>query len=432
MDGDTLVQPGYIERLADRQLSHALHVFPAVEVTGPMWCGKTWTSLAHGRSVTRLGQPQVQRLASADPNLALAGDEPHVVDEWQDVPEVWDAVRADVDSQPGRRGRFILTGSSTPAKDRVAHSGAGRISRIPMHTMSFLERRLSSGAVSLAELFEGDGAAFDPIPAGSDLASLAGHLCHGGWPAMVREGDAVAAEYVDEYIRTVCDVNLPRSGVRADEAASVLRALARNDGGAAKLSTLVADAFQAKMGASERKALGRDLSALKSLYLLDELPGWDAPVRARSRVRTKPKRYLADPSLTCRLLGVDRERLLGDGQLFGQLFEAQAVHDLRCYAEAAFGHGARLHHYRDADGLEVDAVIELDDGRWGAVEVKLGENKVDDAAKSLRRLEGKVGRNPLARNPHPTFKLVLLGACEMVRYDRSLDVFVAPLVMLGP
>lgn len=430
MEQGALKEHGYVDRLTDSVLSHGLDVFPAVEVAGPMWCGKTWTSLAYGKSVSRLGQPRMRRLAEADPQLALAGDEPHVIDEWQDVPEVWDAVRSEVDAMPGRRGRFILTGSTTSARDLVAHSGAGRIGRIRMRTMSFLERGLSSGTVSLTRLFAGES--FGPIPTEGGLGTLAHEICHGGWPAMIHDDEATAAEYVDEYIQTICDVNLPRRGVRADEARAVLRALARNVGTAAKLSTLAQDAFQTEATQSGKRAMSRDLEALASLYLLDELWGWDAPVRSKSRLRTKPKRYLADPSLVTRLLGVGPERLLEDGQLFGQLLEAQAIHDLTAYAEAAFGHGARVLYYRDADGLEVDAVVELDDGRWGAIEVKLGENKVEAAAGSLARLERKLARNPLARNPKPTFKIVLLGNCDIARYDKAADVHVVPLSLLGP
>ena len=430
MHQGSLKESGYVARLADGALSHTLDVFPAVEVAGPMWCGKTWTSLAYGESVARLGQPQVRVLAEADPGLALVGAEPHVIDEWQDVPEVWDAVRAAVDEAPGRRGRFILTGSSTPAKERVAHSGAGRIGRIRMHTMTFFERGLSRGNVSLARLFGEED--FEPFPAQTGLATLAREICHGGWPAMMHDDEAVAGEYVDEYIQTICEVNLPRRGVRADEARAVLASLARNEGTAARLSTLAEDAFQARAAEASTRYVSRDLAALESLYLLDELRGWDAPVRAKTRLRTSAKRYLCDPSMAVRVLGVGVERLCTDGQLFGQLFEAQVIHDLRAYAEAAFGRNARVFYYRDADGLEVDAIVELTDGRWAGIEVKLGDSKVGDAARNLMRLRRKVAANPAARNPEPSFMAVIVGACSIARYQSDEGIYVFPLTVFGP
>ena len=210
------------------------------------------------------------------------------------------------------------------------------------------------------------------------------------------------------------------------------RALARNLGGAAKLETLAADAFPGSGAADKTGKISAHIAALQALYVIEPLGGWDAPVRAKSRVRTKPKRLFADPSLAASLLQISPERLLEDGQLFGLLFESLCLHDLAVYAQALPGAPAEpLRYYRDSDGLEVDAVIELRDGRWAAFEVKLGENKVPEAVAALKRLRAKVAANPAARNPKPSFMAVLVGAGESARYDAAGDVFIIPLTALG-
>ena len=425
----SLKPQGYLPRIHDGILSRLLDAFAAVEVAGTMWCGKTWTSLAFGESVTRVGREAVRLAAEADATTALLGAAPHVIDEWQDVPTIWDAVREAVDERPGERGLFILTGSSSPTKDRVAHSGAGRIARMRMRTMSLQETGESSAAVSLAGLFAGR---FQPTLVQQRLEPLARIVCRGGWPALVGASAEEAALYLDAYFDALFDTSIPRRGLDGAEARAVARALARNLGGAAKLETLAADAFPGSGATDKTGKISAHIAALLALYVIEPLGGWDAPVRAKSRVRTKPKRLFADPSLAASLLQVSPERLLEDGQLFGLLFEALCLHDLAVYAQALPGAPPEpLHYYRDSDGLEVDAVIELRDGRWAAFEVKLGENKVPEAIAALNRLRAKVAANPAARNPRPAFAAVLVGAGETARHDAENDVYIIPLTALG-
>ena len=421
---------GYLPRIHDGILSRLLDAFGAVEVAGTMWCGKTWTSLAFGESVTRVGREAVRLAAEADAATALLGAHPHVIDEWQDVPAIWDAVREAVDERPGERGLYILTGSSSPAKDKVSHSGAGRIARMRMRTMSLQETGESSAAVSLAGLFAGD---FEPALVQQRLEPLARILCRGGWPALVGASPEEAALYLDAYFDALFDTSIPRRGLDGGEARAVARALARNLGGAAKLETLAADASLKGMAKDTAAAkVSAHIAALQALYVIEPLGGWDAPIRSKSRVRTKPRRLFADPSLAASLLQVSPERLLEDGQLFGVLFEALCLHDLAVYAQALPGAPAEpLHYYRDSDGLEVDAVIELRDGRWAPIEVKLGESKVPEAIASLNRLRAKVAANPAARNPKPAFSAVLVGAGETARYNAADDVYIIPLTALG-
>lgn len=418
---------GYRPRINDRLLSELLDIFSAVEVAGTMWCGKTWTSRAFGESETRVGRPNIRRTVEADPSIALLGKRPHVIDEWQDVPELWDVVREEVDAgaQPGS---FILTGSSSPNKERVNHSGAGRIAKLRMRTMTLAETGESNAKISLAGLFEGR---FEPCLVQQSLQPLARAICRGGWPALMGAEAGQAARYLDSYFDALFDVSIPKRGLDGDEARRVAHSLARNLGTAAKLSTVGRDAFSEESMTASAKAKAY-ISALEALYVIEPITGWDAPIRSKSRLRVKPKRYFADPSLAANLLQVDAERLIQDGQLFGLLFESLALHDLSVYASALPHAPAHpLYYYRDSDGLEVDAIIELRNGRWAAFEVKLGENKVPEAFKSLDRLRKKVASNPAARNPSPAFCAVIVGAGEFARYDAQADAYVIPITVLG-
>ena len=419
---------GYIPRINDVHISELLDTFAAIEIFGTMWCGKTWSSLAFGESVSHVGRPNVRRTVEADPSLVLVGAHPHVIDEWQDVPEIWDVVRDAVDADPAARGSYILTGSSSLNKDQVGHSGAGRIGRIQMRTMSLAETGESSAKISLSDLFSGN---FEPCLVQQSLAPLADIVCRGGWPALRSATLQQVSNYLDSYLNAICDVNMTKRGFTAEDAQRTLRALARNVASQATLKTLASDAFgDASHGATRH--ISSLISALKSLYVIEGIPGWDAPIRSKSRLRSKPKYYFADVALPAYLLGIAPERLLQDGQLFGALFESLCMHDLAVYAATLKGAPSQpLRYYRDSDGLEVDAIIELADGRWAAFEIKLGDNKVDEAFANLARLRKKIALNPAARNPEPTFMAVIVGAGEYARFDKEADAYVIPISALG-
>ena len=421
----------YQPRLVDERLHRLLHTFGAVEIRGTKWCGKSWTALAFGESVVHLDDPNVKALAEADPTLALQGAHPHVVDEWQEVPSTWDAARRAVDAAGGEHGLFILTGSSTPAKDAVTHSGAGRIARVDMSTMTLWERGLSTGAVSLSGLFDGS---FEPSACDASLAPLADAICCGGWPALLGASAQTAAEVVDQYLDAMFEVSVPRKGGTSDMARRIVSSLARNVATAATLQTIAQDAALGdEAGAPAASTVTSYLDMLESMYIIESLHGWDAPVRAKSRLRTKPKRYFADPSIPAAALGMGPERLLSDGQTFGLFFESLCIHDLRAYAACMPGaHPGSLRYYGDSDGLEVDAIIELRDGRWAALEVKLGETKVPDGIRNIERLRQKVAANPAARNPKPAFSAVLTATSPFCRYDAEHDIYVFPITALMP
>ncbi len=430
MQQGSLKPEGYLPRVNDRILSDMLDTFDAVEVAGTMWCGKTWTSLAYGESVSHIGNPATRQIAEADPSTALVGVRPHVIDEWQDAPSIWDAVRNAVDSAHNSHGSYILTGSSSPRKDKVSHSGAGRIAKLKMRTMSLAETGDSSGVVSLSGLFEG---CFEPQLVQQTLAPIAEAICRGGWPALVSDPSEQAAKYLDAYIDAVFETSIPKRGLNGKETLRVAKSLARNIGTSAKLATIGMDAFPNELQPrSIEKKAGECISALVDLYVIEEVSGWDAPIRSKSRLRTKPKYYFADPSLAANLLQANPERLAQDGQLFGMLFESLCIHDLNVYA-AALPHAPAepLHYYRDSDGLEVDAIIELRNGKWAAFEIKLGENKADEAFTALKRLREKISFNPAAQNPEPEFVAVIVGAGELARYDKENDAYIIPITALG-
>jgi len=424
MKKGSLIPEGYIPRLIDEKLSEFLDLFGAVEVAGTMWCGKTWTSMAFGESITRVGQSSVKETAQADPSTALIGERPHVIDEWQDVPEIWDEVRSAVDLESFIPGRFILTGSSQPNKDKVRHSGAGRIKKIRMATMTLSELGVSSSKVSLAGLFRGE---FEPVLVQQKLAPLAEYICKGGWPRLMKNDVNSVEPFIDSYLEALFEVNIPRKGLDGNEGRKVMRSLARNLGNSLSYSTVDSDC-----GFNNPTKVAEYLSAFEDLYVVEPLNGWDAPIKSKNRLRTKPKYYFADSSIATNLLRVTPQRLIENGQLFGVLFEALCIHDLEVYASLlpdADSHP--IYYYRDADGLEVDAVIELKDGRWAAFEIKLGENKIDEAANSLNRLKNKVLLNEAARNREPEFMAVIVGAGEFARFDKERGVYIIPITSLG-
>lgn len=430
MEKGKLLPEGYIPRLIDHALSDRLEQTGAVEVTGTMWCGKTWTSMAYGNSIARIGLTPARLAAEADPTTALLGESPHVIDEWQDVPAIWDEVRMRVDEAGGKPGQFILTGSSQPNKEKVHHSGAGRISRLHMRTMSLQESGRSSGKVSLAGLFNGE---FEPQLVQQNLLPLADYICQGGWPSLIHNRITDSVTLLDSYFDALFDINIPKKGLNGSDSRNVVQALARNLGNAPRWYTIAADArFDQPESKSSANKAATHVGALKELYVVEAVNGWDAPIRSKSRLRTKPKYYFADPSLAARALNVTPERLLEDGQLFGVLFESLCIHELSIYASVLPGAKPDpVLYYKDADGLEADAVIELRDGRWAAFEIKLGENKLAEGANSLRRLKEKIALNPAAENPNPAFMAVIVGAGEYARFDKDTGIYVIPITALG-
>ena len=421
----------YIPRLLDAAIEKHLMAFGAIEIAGTMWSGKTWTALEHGRSNANLDDAETRQLAELSPEAVLTGEVPRVIDEWQLVPSIWDAVRRKVDEAAGRRGLYILTGSSRPGKKSVMHSGSGRISRLRMWPMTLAESGDSSARVSLSDLFE---AKFSPVQTEPDVSKLASLVCRGGWPDALRLDDDLADLVASQYIDTLVSSEDDNAPETERDLRLFLQALARNVGSAPKVDTLATDMGYLSNGIvteTGRRRVRELVAYFAGRFVLDTLPGWDAPIKSPQRLRTKPRYDFADPSLPAALLGLDAEALMGNMQVFGQLFEQMCLRDLRVYTSVARkAKPDSLRYYRDADGLEVDAIIELRDGRWAGVEIKLGANKAEAGEESLLRLKAKIAANPAARNPDPAFLMVLVGVGEYA-YQTPKGVYVVPITCLG-
>ena len=420
-------------RVADAQIERYLKAFGAVEIAGTKWCGKTWSALMQGASVSYVDENL--DLARADPSMMLIGDRPHVIDEWQRVPAIWDCVRHEVDRARGTRGAFILTGSSTPAtrqgEQGPAHSGAGRIGRVRMSPMSLFESGESTGQVSLEGLFAGE---FTPCVAERDTLGLVEAACRGGWPEAVDMEVDAAQLIAREYVTAALGVSIPALGLDPDIARRLASSLARNLGQAATYKTIINDMFGAEenpLSVIDEGRVRAYLDALKGMYIVEEVPGWAPPARDRKRFATKPKRYLADPSLACALLGMSPAALLADWQTFGLVFENMAVRDLSVYARALdLLDDVPVRYYRDDSGVEADAIVQLADGRWAAFEFKVSEDKVEKGVASLERMRRKVCENPRSQTRPPEFMAVITGVGEYAR-EVAEGIVVVPLRLLG-
>ena len=411
----------YYPRICDQVLSRKLQLTGATLVVGPKWCGKTETALQAARSVIYIqSDPQYKETGKLMPSLLLEGETPRLIDEWQEVPELWNAVRHSVD-QRKKQGQFILTGSATPRDEVLAHSGIGRISRIQMRPMSLYESKESTGSVSLKALFEGE----QEIAAVSsmDIPQLAFSICRGGWPGAVTlpaGSEMLAREYTDMLVEA--DIrNLDGIERNPHRVRQVLRSLARNISTLTTANTILADVRANDITINER-TLDNYLNAMRRLFVVEDVPAWSPSVRSKTTIRTSVKRQLADPSIATAVMRVDTAGLLHDLNTFGFLFESLCTRDLRVYAQSNDG---EIFHYRDKDQLEIDLIISLNDGRWAAIEVKLGEHQADEAAANLIQLKNKVDTSRIGE---PSFLMVLTGG--KFAYQRKNGVMVVPLACL--
>ena len=408
----------------DAELQELLASSGAVVIEGPKACGKTMTASQQAASRVLLDIDQSARqVLAVDPGLLLEGARPRLLDEWQVAPELWNHVRRAVDAadQPGQ---FLLTGSAVPADDASRHTGAGRFSFLRMRPMSLFETRASSGAVSLHQLFAGHGQAVaDPGLSVRDLGAL---IARGGWPAQQDRSLKAASRAARDYLEQVRQVDISRVGDRNRDPVRVgalLRSLGRHCATEAKLSTLAADAGGAD-GPLDDRTVTDYLQALERLMVIENQPAWAPHLRSRARLRKAPKRHFVDPSLALAATGASAEQLLQDFEWFGQLFESLVIRDLRVLSQPLDGEAL---HYRDDYGVEVDAIVQLHDGRWGAIEIKLGERQVEDAATNLKRFAEQIDSQ---RSGSPAFLAVICG--KGYGYRRADGVFVVPVGALGP
>lgn len=418
----------YKERISDISLQRKLQASGAVLVTGPKWCGKTWTALNAAKSVLFMQDPDKRhsylRMAESAPSFLLRGERPRLIDEWQTAVVLWDAVRFAVDQNP-EKGQFILTGSvvvddSEPGE--MEHTGTGRISELRMRPMSLFESGESNGAVSLSKLF--DGAAEVEAESSLDIEGLAFAICRGGWPASVSMEREPALEVARDYVDALCERDataVDKAQKDPDRVRAILRSLARNVSTMVTDKTIMADVKANDVSLTD-KTLSNYLRALRRLFVLEDLKAWQPSLRSKTGIRTSNKRQFVDPSLAVAAVGATPESILDDFCYFGFLFESLAARDLRVYAEPLRG---QVRHYHDNSGLEADLIVSLNDGRWAAVEVKLGNREIEEGAAHLKKLAGNIDTEKF---PAPSFLMVLTGG--EFAYRRNDGVFVVPLACL--
>ena len=414
----------YQPRIVDGELASLLSTTGAVVLEGPKAVGKTETASRYAKSVVHLDTDKgARQLAALDPALLLKGPAPRLIDEWQIEPDLWNQVKREVDKR-GLPGQFILTGSATPADDATRHTGAGRFSRIRMRPMSLFETKQSTGDVSLSELFSGN------IPnateSGLTVSNIVDRICIGGWPLFAGRAVDEAQQAMRSYLNEISSADIQQvSGVGHDPSRvkSVLRSLARNVATKASNRTIAADAGGPE-GSFGLNTVAHYLDALARLMVTEDLPAWTPQLRSRARVRSASTRHFADPCLAVAALNASPTQLLNDLNFLGMLFESLVVRDLRVYIQ---GLGGRLLQYRDSADLEVDIILETGEGTWAAVEVKLGLNRIDEAAATLIQFAEKVDTKNCGS---PAFMAVV--TTTGYGYKRKDGVYVLPIGVLKP
>lgn len=417
----------YRPRLIDNIIDSYLEAFGAVCVEGPKWCGKTWTSSYHCKSEIMLGNPdgnfQNRQLAQMSPSLVLEGETPRLIDEWQEVPQLWDAVRYKVD-QSGNKGQFILTGSATPNHKGILHSGAGRIAKLRMRPMSLFESGNSSGDISLKDICEGR---IEPKISGEvDLRKLIDFIIRGGWPANQETTLKQAAYLPIQYIRAVLDDDVYRiDNVKRDKHKMelLLRSLARNEATTVTNKKLKNDIKEIDDEDIDVETVSAYLDVFQRLFLTDNQKPFEAKLRSSIRIKQAEKRHLSDPSLAAALLNATPEMLLNGLNTLGFLFEALCERDLKIYAESF---DAELYHYQDYNNNEMDAVIAMPDGKWCGFEIKLGANQIDMAAENLIKIKNEI---KASGGIAPDSLCVICGLSNAA-YQRPDGVFVVPITAL--
>ena len=420
----------YLPRITDKLLDERLKAKGAILIEGPKWCGKTTSAKEFAKSFIAMDEPdktkQYKQMAELNPSALLEGETPRLVDEWQLAPNLWNAVRYEVDKRDDF-GQFILTGSAVPAEfDASMHSGTGRISRLYMRTMSLYESKDSDGAVSLSNLFDDKEISCANHKTLDDIAFL---ICRGGWPISIKlEGKASLFQAID-YFDSVVKNDISRvDSVKRDieKAKSLLRSYARHVGSQAPLETIRKDMLANQADTFDQVTLYSYIDALKKIFVIEDAPAWNPNIRSKTVIRSTDTRYFIDPSIATAALGIGPKDLTQDLNTMGFLFENLAVRDLRIYSELLDG---SVYHYRDKSGLECDAVIHLRNGSYGLVEIKLGGDKlIEEGAETLKTLSDLIDTNSMKK---PSFMMVLCAQAP-VAYKRNDGVYVVPITSLRP
>lgn len=426
----------YLYRVADKMLQERLETFGAVLIEGPKWTGKTTTAEQHAKSFIKLQDPDMAEeylaTAATKPSLLLKGEKPRLIDEWQDAPVIWDAVRTAVDNANGVPGQYILTGSNAVDKTKIRHTGTGRITRMKMYPMSLWESLESSGEVSIKELFDNPDYDIDGATSKLDVQELIRVACRGGWPVTLQMSQKSAMLVAKDYVNSVCDNDISRvDGKQRNPkiARQIMRSYARNISTLAKKTNILGDITASGDITISMDTYDDYVEALEKLYVIQDIDAWCPAIRSKTAIRSAPKRCFTDPSIAVAAMNISAEALEVQLKTFGFIFEQMCVRDLKAYT-ADFN--SRISYYRDRYGLESDLVLHLEDERYALIECKLGSKEIEDGAKHLleiRRLIQEYNRTekqvPLRE---PDLLIVLTGG--KMSYTRADGVKVIPLACL--
>lgn len=422
----------YLKRIADDQLKLRLEAFGAVQIKGPKWCGKTTTAELQAKSVIKMQNPDTREgyLAAArtKPSLLLKGETPRLIDEWQVAPVLWDAVRHAVDERR-LKGQFILTGSTVIDDDDIMHTGTGRISKMSMYPMSLYESKESNGKISLRELFDNKDLDIDGIASSLSIEELIFIACRGGWPASLDSMNTTAKLLIaKDYVDIICTEDISKvDKVQRNPALAkiIMRSYARNLCTLAKKTSMLAD-VSVEMEGTSIKTFDDYVTALEKLFVIEDVEAWCPAIRSATAIRTGKKRCFVDPSIAVAAMGASPQNLELDLKTFGFIYECMCIRDLRIYSQAL---GGTLSYYHDRYGLEADAVLHLDDGRYALIEVKLGSKEIEEGAKHLIELKNLVKekneQEKQIRLKLPDLLIVLTGG--ELAYTREDGVKVIPL-----
>ena len=418
----------YVDRLVDKKIKDYLSIFGAVSIEGPKWCGKTWASLNHANSVAYLDEEETRQKAELSLDLILNEEKPELIDEWNLIPKIWDAIRRKCD-ETTKKGNYILTCSTKltddEQKEKIHHSGAGRIGKINMYTMSLFESGDSTGKVSLQDML--NGTLKNQINEKVTLEQLANLIIRGGWPSNINvdedKNNIIPKSYIDAILDK--DMNDDRNRDK-NKMMMLLKSLARNESTIASNSTLMKDINEPESNEERiesRITIDDYLNVLNRLHIIENQNAYSENYRSPDRIGKSPKRHFTDPSLACACLDLTKEKLINDLRTFGLMFESMVERDLRIYIEYL---GGKLFHFRDnVTGLEVDSILEFSDGEYAAVEIKLGFNQVEEAKKNLTNFYNNMVKKP-------KFMCIIVGYTDVIAKDPETGIYIVPITALKP
>ncbi len=412
----------YYERYIEKQIKERLEISGGVLVAGPKFCGKTTTCKRFASSMYSLDTKDKIQLVQSSPLSILKGDYPRLIDEWQNVPDLWNAARTVIDSSDEKFGLFIFTGSSTPAdRNEIYHSGAGRFVTLNMNPMSLYESRESLGAVSLSGLFEEPLKPIFFINENYFLQDTAFYICRGGWPLSVLGGRDKALKITSAYYSTLFEFENSKNNKfrnkKKEILLMILKSYARNISTEARRKVILDDVSVHDDRNLDEDTFEEYIAALRDLYIIRDIEAWNPNFRSKTAIITSPTRHFVDTSIAAGALNISPDDLMNDPRTFGMFFEDFAVNQLRIYAETLDG---EIRHYRDSKGLECDAVVHLKDGRYALVEVKLGgEQLIRDGIATLKSLKNKIKTDNLHE---PSFSMIITACGNAYTTDEGIHV----------